>query len=148
MCHIILLMPVFGLSVFWIWPIQIAAPVYTAILIISVVLYGILMRTMRMPKTNGVDGLRNELAKVVRNGKNNCLVRVHGELWKAVSEETVGAHEIVEITGNHGLVLTVRRPVNLRKHSKDLNKSVPNGLSNILRGESSEVLRHNPPTGY
>lgn len=103
-------MPVFGLSVFWIWPIQIAAPVYTLILILSVVLYVILMRTMSLPKSGGADGLRHELAEVVRNGERSCLVRVHGELWKAESPETVGAHEMVEITGNRGLVLTVRRP--------------------------------------
>jgi len=103
-------MPVFGLSVFWIWPIQIAAPVYTLILIISVVLYVILMRTMGLPTANGSEGLLHELGEVVRNGENNCLVRVHGELWQAESDERIGAHETVEVTGTRGLVLTVRRP--------------------------------------
>lgn len=103
-------MPVFGLGVFWLWPVQIAAPVYTLILIISVVLYVILMRTMKLPTTNGSEGLLHELGEVIRNGDTKCLVRVHGELWQAESDEQIGTHEIVEVTGTRGMVLTVRHP--------------------------------------
>ena len=35
MCHLVLLMPLIGLTVFWVSPINIATPIYLVILVLS-----------------------------------------------------------------------------------------------------------------
>ncbi len=109
MCHIILFMPIMGLGVFWIWPVEIAGPVYGMILVLSVILYIILVQTMKSPVKSGIKGMLNDRGVVVRSGKTDCLVQVHGELWKAVSQERLSDGERVTVTGHRGLTLKVRR---------------------------------------
>ncbi len=115
MCHIILFMPVLGLGIFWIWPIEIAGPVYAVILLLSVILYAIIMQTMQSPVTTGSEGLRHEVGIVVEGGKKDCRVQIRNEIWKASSKELLGSGERVTVTGSSGLVLKVQRYTNQEK---------------------------------
>ena len=115
MCHIILFMPVLGLGVFWIWPIEIAGPVYAVILLLSVILYAIIIQTMHTPVTTGSEGLRDAVGIVIEGGKRECLVQIRNEIWKAASKEPLGSGERVTVIGSRGLILQVQRYTNQTK---------------------------------
>jgi len=53
MCHIILMMPILALPLFWVLPLSIAAPVYGVILLLSSWLYYFTMQAMRRPTEIG-----------------------------------------------------------------------------------------------
>ncbi len=122
MCHIILFMPVMGLGVFWVWPVEIAGPVYAVILLLSVVLYGIVLQTMQSPVTTGSEGLRHTVGIVVNGGEKDCLVQVRNEIWTASSKEPLSSGEQVLITGSNGLVFQVQRYTNQGKGASSYDK--------------------------
>ena len=51
MCHLVLLLPLFGLAVFWLWPPAVAVPVYLAVLVVSAGVYYLALVAMRLPVT-------------------------------------------------------------------------------------------------
>jgi membrane protein implicated in regulation of membrane protease activity len=107
MVHVVLLLPVIGLILFWILPISIALPLYIVILITSLILYKSIMKTMKLPVKTGEKGLIGLEGKVVNITGDMNLVSVHGELWNAVSESHLTVGESVEITDVNDLTLTV-----------------------------------------
>lgn len=126
MCHVVLMMPLLGLAVFWIWPASVAVPVYTVILLLSAFFYAVLIQAMGLPVQTGREGLVHEIGEVVSpSGRRGPalteagplpgtlapegLVRVHGELWAAVSTEPLGPGDRVEVVGLHGLTLQVKK---------------------------------------
>jgi len=98
MCHLVLLMPFFGLSLFWLLPMNLALPLYLVILMISGVVYYALMRAMREPIRNGSRALLSQPVQVVEKSGRYWIVETHGELWQAVSDEylVVGQQAIVD----------------------------------------------------
>jgi len=60
----------------------------------------------------GTDGLLGEIGEVRELIAPEGLVFVHGEYWRAVSEERLEPGDKVEVTGIKGLVLTVRKAPN------------------------------------
>ena len=91
MCHLILLMPVLGLPIFWLTPLSIAIPSYTVIVLISGLLYWRIAKSMRQPVQDGFQSLVGTEAEVVSRLPPShfakYLVRAHGEgeLWSANS---------------------------------------------------------------
>ncbi len=63
---------------------------------------------LRKPK-GGMEGLMGEIGEVKGTIDPEGMIFVHGELWKAASEEKIDQGEKVEVTGAKGLVLNVRR---------------------------------------
>jgi membrane-bound serine protease (ClpP class) len=63
---------------------------------------------LRKPK-GGMEGLMGEIGEVKGTIDPEGMIFVHGELWKAASEEKIEQGEKVEVTGAKGLVLNVRR---------------------------------------
>jgi hypothetical protein len=39
MCHLALLLPLLGLPLFWVWPLDLALPVYAVLLLVSAGVY-------------------------------------------------------------------------------------------------------------
>jgi len=115
MCHVILAMPILGTGVFFIWPAQIAGPVYAVILLVSVVLYMVVIQTMRSPVVTGLPGLKREIGVVVDGGRHDVLVQIRNEIWKAHSSEILSTGEQVTVTGSNGLVLEIQRYNNQKK---------------------------------
>jgi len=109
MCHLVLLMPVVGLVVFWLWPLPIAVPVYAAILVVSAVVYKAMMTAMHRPAVTGREGMLHEIGEIVEASRNEVSVRVHGELWRATSTDALELRDRVEVVGVHGLTLRVRK---------------------------------------
>lgn len=111
MCHLLLILPVLALAVFWIWPLAIAVPVYAAVFAVSVLFYGLLIRSMRTPVRTGREELLHSTAVVLHAaGPRDVWVRVHGEEWKArAGGEVPRPGEVVRIVGIDGMTLRVVR---------------------------------------
>jgi inner membrane protein len=108
MCHLILMMPLLGLPVFWLWPVSIAAPVYTVIIVLSAAVYFYTLRTMRRPVQTGSEEMLRSLGEVreVRGGR--ARVRVHSEIWNAESSDKLRKGDRVKILSVDGLTLRVQ----------------------------------------
>ena len=109
MCHLILMMPVLGLPVFWLWPISVAAPVYAVIVVFSAVLYFFTMRAMRRPVQTGSEELLRSIGGVVEARERLARVRVHSEIWNAESSEKLHKGDRVKVLSVDGLTLRVKR---------------------------------------
>ncbi len=111
MCHLILMLPVLGLPVFWLWPLSQAVPAYGLILAFSILVYVYVVRAMRHPVETGAEEILHSTGKVVEAGVKDIRVRVHSEMWRAVSSEKLKPGDLVEIIGIDGLKLRVRKHV-------------------------------------
>jgi len=109
MCHLILLMPVFALVVFWIWPPVVAGTFYTVIFVLSLWMYVLIMQAMRRPMLDGAEELTHSIGEVMDTQGHSLRVRVHSELWNAESEDSLRQGERVKVVGISGLILHVRR---------------------------------------
>lgn len=107
MCHLLLLMPLLALPMFWFVPLAIAAPVYAVILALSAWLYVLAMRAMHKPLLIGRASLLHKRGVVIDSGTDGLRVRVRSEVWQAQSGEPLGPGDIVEVVGTDGLVLEV-----------------------------------------
>ena len=111
MCHLVLLLPVLALPVFWLWPLSIAIPVYGLAVALSLAVYVLAMKTMRLPRLNGTDAIVGRVGRVVATGRRGVTVQLGGEYWGADVEGTelkVGDEALV--TGIDRLRLKAERP--------------------------------------
>ena len=119
MCHLILLMPVIGLSIFWLAPLSFALPGYLAIVLISVFLYRLVMRAMMKPVQDGFQSLIGTRAEVVSRAMTDnsakYIVRSHGELWSAYTKDSFQPGEKVKIVAVRGVGVVVERENNSRE---------------------------------
>ncbi len=119
MCHLILLMPVIALPIFWLMPIGYAAPIYVLILLASGLFYWLITRAMRQPVRDGFRSLIGTEVEVVSklDAMNHAqyLVRSCGELWGARSGEVLHPGENVSVTAVDGIRLVVARRSNESK---------------------------------
>jgi membrane protein implicated in regulation of membrane protease activity len=111
MCHLILMLPVLGLPVFWLLPLSEALPIYGVILALSILVYVYVMRAMHHPVETGAEEILHSTGKVVEVGAQDVSVRVHSEMWRAVSDEKLKPGDLVEVVGIDGLQLRVRKHV-------------------------------------
>ena len=84
MCHLVLLMPVISLSLFWIAPMGFAVPGYLFILVLSIFLYWLITKAMKQPVRDGFQSLIGTEARVISRVDSGhaarYLVRSQGEL--------------------------------------------------------------------
>ncbi len=112
MHHLILLLPIFGIIVFWLFPLNIAIPVYIAILIISGLMYWAIIRAIRKIPRRSPSFVGDKARVVSRLGSKDeaqYMVEVHGELWSANSPDILNVGDIVTIKNVKGLTLWVQR---------------------------------------
>jgi len=109
MCHLILLMPVFALAVFWIWPLSVAGPVYAVITALSLWMYAYIWRAMQRPVLGGAEELLHSDGEVLEANGSALRVRVHSEMWNAESKDTLHRGDHVRVVGITGLILHVKR---------------------------------------
>jgi len=108
MCHLILLMPVFALVFFWIWPLAVAGPAYAAVSALSLWMYALIWRAMQRPVLGGAEELVHSSGEVVEVAGNALRVRVHSEIWNAESNDSLRRGDHVKVVGITGLTLRVR----------------------------------------
>ena len=109
MCHLILLMPVFALVVFWIWPLSVAGLVYAVITALSLWMYAYIWLAMRRPVLGGAEELLHSAGEVLEVNGDTLRVRVHSEMWNAESKDTLHRGDHVKVVGMTGLILHVQR---------------------------------------
>jgi len=111
MCHLILLMPLLGLALFWLLPLGYALPSYVVIALISAFLYWLITRAMKKPLQDGFQSLIGTEAEVVSRLASDhsaqYLVRSQGELWSAYSTEVLNIGESVNIVAVKGIGVVV-----------------------------------------
>lgn len=113
MHHLILLLPLIGIVVFWIFPLRYAIPIYLFILLISGLMYWAIIRAIRRIPRTGPEGLIGAEAVVVSRARPGdearYIVRLEGELWSANSPDDLKPGETVIVTSLDGLLLMVQR---------------------------------------
>ena len=108
MCHLILLLPIVALPVCWLWPPVYALSVYLVILGFSVWVYYYAARVMRRRVVIGPEMLLHDQAEVVSADADGLRIRLHGELWRAESPESLRHGDRVEVVGITGVTLRVK----------------------------------------
>ncbi len=75
MCHIFLLLPLFGLPLFLILPWEEALPLYVGVGVLSAAFYSLLWRAMRRPASTGIEGMMGGVGTVFRcrSGVSQCF---------------------------------------------------------------------------
>ncbi len=111
MCHLVLLMPIVGLAVFFVLPLPEALVAYLVIAAATALLYGAIIRAMRRTVVTGREALLGAHGTVKRVGPGGLLLHLRGELWTAQAVGfTVGSPQpgedvvITEIVGNRLIV--------------------------------------------
>ena len=107
MCHLLLLMPVLALPVFWLWPLAVAAPLYAAVVVLSGALYVFVMRAMRRSVHTGKESILHATGSVISQPGEPLAVRVEGERWGARSNEEIQPGAAVRVVAMEGLTLYV-----------------------------------------
>ena len=110
MCHLILMLPLFALPLFWIFPFTTALPLYILILGISVFLYFKIFKAMRQQVKTGREAMIGKKALVVEDINPEGKIQYAGEIWDAVARGSrFSKGEQVKISGFRGLVLQVEK---------------------------------------
>ncbi len=113
MCHLVLLMPVLALPIFWLMPLSFAIPIYIFIVLISGLLYRLIAKSIKRRPATGAESLIGDKAEVVSKsstgGHTQYLVRSQGELWSAHCLDSLRPGETVNITALDGVKLVVER---------------------------------------
>lgn len=111
MCHLPLLLPVLALALFWFAPPALAIPVFAATVIGSVLLYWVIVRSMRQPLGTMEEKLVGSQGTVVsrlESGRQaQYLVRAGEELWTARCGASLQAGDPVQVWAIKGVSLVV-----------------------------------------
>jgi membrane-bound serine protease (ClpP class) len=87
------------------WQLIAAMGLAGALVLLAIVSFAV--RARRRPVVSGVEGLTRESAEAVEDFERHGLVRVHGELWSAVSSAPVRAGQLLRVRSVDGLVIQV-----------------------------------------
>lgn len=109
MCHLILLLPLIALPVFWFVPLTPALLIYGAVLLLSAWTYWYVMQSARRPVVAGKEELLHATGRVLDVHGRVAQVRVHSEIWSARSENRLRPNDMIEVLGIDGLKLYVRK---------------------------------------
>jgi membrane protein implicated in regulation of membrane protease activity len=109
MCHLILLLPLLALPIFWVVPLSLAVPAYAAVVALSVWMYVLIMRSMHRPLESGVEKLEHDEGEVIEASGKRAMVRVESEIWQARCDEELRRGDRVKVLAVEGLTLRVAR---------------------------------------
>jgi membrane-bound ClpP family serine protease len=123
MCHIILLLPILALPVFYFLPLGTALPIYLAVLLFTWLVYYKIMGAMKAKVKTGKEGLLGEEALVIEDINPYGKVMVLSEIWVARGNGNKFLKgQKVTIAGFDGLTAIVRNP--LEQESTALQKAL------------------------
>jgi inner membrane protein len=109
MCHVLFLLPVLALPVFWIWPAAIAVPLYGAFAVVGLAAYALAYRASKIPLENGLQTLLGATGRVLSVAGGRATLRVRGELWIAdIDGSPIATGEEALVVAVDGLRLRVR----------------------------------------
>ena len=109
MCHVLLVLPLLASPVFWLFPFEIAAPLYAIAFTLSAAVYVIAVKSMHARVVSGKEALIHAPGVVKSIVDGVPFVRVLGEDWTALSKDhRLHEGDRVEVVGIDGLTLQVR----------------------------------------
>jgi membrane protein implicated in regulation of membrane protease activity len=109
MCHLVLFLPVLALPVFWLFPFSIAMPIYLVISSISLVLYFLIFRAMRMKPQVGLEAMLGQTGVVIKEIAPEGKIEYAAEIWNATTYgKKIPVGDQVIIDGFWGLNLLVK----------------------------------------
>jgi membrane protein implicated in regulation of membrane protease activity len=109
MCHLILLMPVFALPVFWLFPFSTALPIYLIISGISAFLYFLIFKAMMMKPRVGKEAMLGQTADVIKDIAPEGKIKYLSEIWTAMTDgEKFSVGDKVMIQGFWGMTVLVK----------------------------------------
>lgn len=109
MCHVLLLLPLLALPVFWIAPLAVALPVYGVVLASSAAIYWYAIVAMKRPVETGAEGLIGEIGEVIESRGTNLFVRARSENWRAKSATQLREGDRVKVVAVEDLTLQVQK---------------------------------------
>lgn len=110
MCHLLLLLPIIALPVFWLLPAEVASGLYAAVILASIGVYWLVVQAMRAPVVAGIEALMHAIGAVRDVDGRKASVWVGSALWSAEPEAGVlNVGDAVEVVGAEGIVLKVRK---------------------------------------
>ncbi len=109
MCHVLWMMPVLGLPLFWMFDFSVALSLYLGILALSGVVMVLTVASIRKPASSGIEAMHGEVAEVVEAIRRRGRVRHRNEYWYAESRDPIDVGDQVRIVGHRGLCLQVER---------------------------------------
>jgi membrane-bound ClpP family serine protease len=125
MCHVVVLLPILGLVLFWFLDFALALPLYLGLVILSGVVVLLMLRSLRQPASSGMEGMRGATAEVVEALRPHGTVRYPHDLVVCPGARAhrgggrapvkLGAlcprsgRGTVRIVGNEGLCLRVEK---------------------------------------
>ena len=86
-------------------PLIIAVAAFSVLLLVIVV--GMLIRSRRTALVSGDSAMLGEMAEIMEDFDDKGLVRVHGELWQAVTEGAVKKGQLLPVKAINGLELSL-----------------------------------------
>jgi membrane protein implicated in regulation of membrane protease activity len=105
--HLILLLPILALGLFFAFRWPIALILYLPILLGSLAAFLKVLHAQRQPRTTAEEAMVGASAVVIEVREGEALVEYQGEIWQAVSAVPLHPHEEVLIQAVNGLRLTV-----------------------------------------
>jgi membrane-bound serine protease (ClpP class) len=78
--------------------------------VLSVLVAWLAFKALRRKPTTGREGLIGEKGRALSAISGGGEVFVHGEIWKALSEEEIQEGDVIEVVEVDGLALRVRKP--------------------------------------
>lgn len=112
MCHVLLLLPFIVLPAFWLWPLEVAVPLYAAVSVASLAVYLLAWKAWKTPPANGPQTLIGATGRVVRVGTRDVTLLLGGELWTAdVDGMPLALGERAVVVAIEGLRLTARSTI-------------------------------------
>ena len=109
MCHVLLLLPLLALPVFWLMPFAAALPVYGVVLASSAAIYWYAIQAMRRPVETGAEGMVGEIGEVIESRGANLFVRARSETWHAKSASPLRDGDRVKVVAVEDLTLRVQK---------------------------------------
>jgi membrane-bound serine protease (ClpP class) len=77
-------------------------------ILVFIFIIGMAIRSRRRPVVSGMEQLRDAVAVAMNDFAHKGQVKVHSEIWQAVSDTPVQRGQQLQVTGMEGLVLRVR----------------------------------------
>ena len=109
MCHLILLMPFFGLPVFWLFPFSTALMIYLVILGISLFLYFLIFKAMMAKPRVGKEAMVGKNGLVIKDIAPEGKIQYATEIWNAIADgQKFSVGEQVMIYGFWGMNVLVK----------------------------------------
>jgi membrane protein implicated in regulation of membrane protease activity len=109
MCHLVLFLPVFALPIFWLFPFETALPIYLVISAVSLVMYFLIFKALRMKPQVGREAMLGRIGVVTKDISPEGKIEYAAEIWNAMTDgRKFSVGEKVIIDGFWGLNLLVK----------------------------------------